>query len=227
MKGVIIAGGNGTRLKPLTLVLNKQLLPIYDKPMIFYPLKTLTDMGIKDIMIVSSPQHTGLFMQLLGDGEEYGANLTYKIQTVAGGIAQAVGLAEDFAREQFAIILGDNIYEYAPEAPRDCGLVLKEVENPQRFGVYHNGLIEEKPAIPKSNLAVTGLYFYTPEVFDFIKTLKPSARGEIEITDLNNWCLKNLSTEIIKYNGFWADAGTYDSLLSVGNFIQKIQKKNE
>lgn len=224
MKGIILAGGNGTRLMPLTLVTNKHLLPVYNKPMIMYPLKTLKDMGIIDILIVSGGEHIGTFMDFLGDGSLFGVNLTYRIQKDAGGIAQALSLAKDFvSKEQFAVILGDNIFDYAPIPPKRSGLILKEVGNPSRFGVFHDGEIIEKPEIPKSNLAVTGLYFYTHEIFDFINNLKPSARGELEITDVNNWCLKNLNSEVIEYKGFWSDAGTFDSLLMSSNFIREKQ----
>ncbi len=195
MKGIILAGGNGTRLRPITLVTNKHLLPVYNKPMILFPLNTLKDLGIKDILIVSGGEHIGSFMEFLGDGSEYGVNLTYRIQKEAGGIAQALYLAKDFVKDDnFAVILGDNIFEYSPKPPKKaCSFVLKEVENPSRFGVYHNGKIIEKPTKPKSNLAVTGLYFYTPEIFSFIEKLKP---------------------------GFWSDAGTFDSLLDSSNFIK-------
>lgn len=228
MKGVIVAGGDGTRLRPLTLVTNKQLLPIYNKPMILYPLKTLSDMGITEILLISNGQSIGAFMQFLGDGSEYGVNLTYKVQKTAGGIAQAVGLAEAFVgNEQFAVILGDNIYENPVVPPIDgrCGIVVKEVENPSRFGVLHGARIEEKPENPKSKLAVTGLYFYTPQVFDFIRTQQPSARGELEITDVNNWCLDTFETEVIECRGFWADAGTPDSLLAISNLIYERSKE--
>lgn len=216
LKGVILAGGQGTRLRPLTYVTNKHLLPVYDKPMILYPLQTLKDMGIKDILIVSGGNHIGAFAEVLGDGSEYGVNLTYKVQKEAGGIAQALQLAEDFVDGQFAVILGDNIFEkpVTPPEKDSCGLILKEVENPQRFGVYHEGKIIEKPREPLSKKAVTGLYFYTPEVFDFVKTLKPSARGELEITDVNNWCLENLTVGVHEYDGFWSDAGTFESLFN-------------
>lgn len=228
-KGVIIAGGDGTRLRPMTSVVNKQLLPIYNKPMILYPLKTLSDMGIKDILIISNGQSMGSFMQFLGDGSDYGVNLTYRIQKQPLGIAHAVSLAENFVGdERFAVILGDNIYE-TPVIPPDngCGIVLKETDTPQRFGIYYNDKIEEKPLEPKSKMAVTGLYFYTPEVFNFIKTMKPSARGEMEITDVNNWCLKNLITWTITYKDYWADAGTPDSLLAISNFIYEKEKREK
>lgn len=237
MKGVIIAGGNGTRLRPLTLVTNKQLLPIYDKPMVLYPLKTLTDMGVTDIMLISNGESIGTFMQFLGDGSDYGANLTYRVQKVAGGIAQAVGLAKDFVGdEQFVVILGDNIYGSSPIPPKGCGIVVKKVTDPNRFGVLvregatadeplKNKLrIIEKPKEFVSDEAVTGLYFYTPDVFGFIETMKPSARGEMEITDVNNYCLENNPTEIILFEDFWADAGTPDALLGISNIIYEKRK---
>ncbi len=222
MRGIILAGGNGTRLRPLTYVANKHLLPVYDKPMILYPLATLKELGIKDILIISGGEHIGTFMEFLGNGEEYGVSLTYRIQKEAGGIAQALGLAEEYVgKEQFAVILGDNIFEFAPRIPPHCGLVLKEVNDPQRFGVYQDYKIVEKPSRPTSNLAVTGLYFYTPEVFDYIKTLTPSARGELEITDVNNWCLENLNIATLNFDGFWSDAGTFDSLLKSANWAKQ------
>ncbi len=226
MKGVILAGGNGTRLRPVTLVTNKHLLPVYNKPMILYPLQTLKELGIKDILIVSGGEHIGDFMEFLGDGAEYEVKLTYKIQKEAGGIAQALYLTKDFVgEEKFAVILGDNIFESASLPVKDCGLVVKQVENPNRFGVYADGVIIEKPTEPKSNLAVTGLYFYTSDIFPFIETLSPSARGEMEITDVNNWCLRNLPTDVIPYEGFWSDAGTFDSLLESSKWVKENIKK--
>jgi len=214
MKGIILAGGKGTRLSPFTLLFNKHLLPVYDRPMITYPLMTLKGMGITDILIVSSGENIGGFATVLGDGSKYEVNITYRIQAEAKGIAHALLLAEDFVEEQFAVILGDNIFGSSVVPPKRCGIVLKEVENPNRFGVFYEGKIVEKPSVPSSNKAVTGLYFYTPEIFPFIKTLEPSARGELEITDVNNWCLENLPTEVIDFGGFWSDAGTFDSLLA-------------
>lgn len=224
MKGVILAGGSGSRLKPMTSVMNKHLLPVYDRPMILYPIETLKSMGITDILLITGGNHLGSFVDFLGDGGEFGINLTYKIQKDAGGIAHALLLSEYFVgHESVAVILGDNIFEYAPTRPDKggCGIVLKEVYNPKRFGVYFDGEIEEKPENPKSSMVVTGLYFYTHHIFDFIKTLKTSARGELEITDVNNWCLKNRKTEIIEYKGFWSDAGTPESLLHSSNFYGK------
>ena len=214
MKGIILAGGKGTRLSPFTLLFNKHLLPVYDRPMITYPLMTLKEMGITDILIISSGENIGGFATVLGDGSKYEVNITYRIQAEAKGIAHALLLAEDFVEEQFAVILGDNIFGSSVVPPKRCGIVLKEVENPNRFGVFYEGKIVEKPSVPLSNKAVTGLYFYTPEIFPFIKTLEPSARGELEITDVNNWCLENLPTEVIDFGGFWSDAGTFDSLLA-------------
>jgi glucose-1-phosphate thymidylyltransferase len=220
MKGIILAGGLGTRLKPTTEVVNKHLLPVYDKPMILYPIETLKKMRVKDILIVSGGEHIGRFLEFLGDGSRFGVNFTYKVQKESGGIAQALSLAEDFVDGQFVVILGDNIFESAVKPPKKCGIVVKKTENPERFGVYHNHHIIEKPKKPLSDMAVTGLYFYTPEIFDFIKKLKPSARGEMEITDVNNWCLKNLEASVIVYDGFWSDAGTFDSLLLSSNWVK-------
>jgi len=221
MKGVILAGGKGTRLLPATRAMNKHLIPILNKPMILYPLATLKEMGITDILIVTGGNHLGGFAELLGDGSEYGVNLTYRVQAEAGGIAQALALAEGFVEDQFAVILGDNIFEYSVTPPFKCGIVLKHTDEATRFGVYHEAHIIEKPAEPLSDLAVTGLYFYTPEIFTFIRGLRPSARGELEITDVNNWCLKNLETTTTIYDGFWSDAGTPESLAKTINWAIK------
>lgn len=227
-KGVILAGGKGTRLLPLTKTTNKHLLPVYDEPMIMHPLRTLMSMGVEDILIVSGGEHLGGFIDLLGDGSDMGINLSYKVQSEAKGIAHALLLAEDFVKnmtdDNFAVILGDNIFERHVRAPSKCGIVLKEVDDAKRFGVYTDGKIVEKPENPESRFAVTGLYFYTQDVFDFIRTLEPSQRGELEITDVNNWCLENLPTEIIHYDGFWSDAGTHESLLRASNFISEHKK---
>jgi len=233
MKGVILAGGTGSRLSPLTKVTNKHLLPVYNKPMIYYPLQTLIDAGIKDIMIISGPGHAGHFLNLLGSGKEFGVKLSYELQDEAGGIAHALGLAEDFVgNDIFMVILGDNIFENKitlNNFKEGAKIYLKEVENAKRFGVAEinekNEVIniEEKPDKPKSNLAVTGLYVYDKNVFDIIKTLKPSKRGELEITDVNKAYLKKgkLSAEILK--GFWSDAGTFESLYKSSTFIAKKQ----
>ncbi len=207
MKGIILAGGKGTRLQPATFAMNKHMIPILNEPMILYPLDTLKELGCKDILIVSGGNHVGQFAEFLRDGSDYGVRLTYKVQKEAGGIAQALSLAEDFVgKNDFVVILGDNIYGNTPVKPPEgyCGIVL-----------------EEKPKDPKSKMAVTGLYFYTPAVFDFIRSLKPSTRGEMEITDVNNWCLKNLDTATLEYEGFWSDAGTPESLATVVNWAMK------
>lgn len=225
-KGVILAGGNGTRLRPLTYSTNKHLIPVYNKAMVLYPLQTLLDMGIEDILIVTGGEHIGKFIDLLGSGAEYGCRFTYKVQDDAGGIAQALLLAEDFVKEQFAVVLGDNIFSEPVTPPvSGCGLVLKSVEDPNRFGVYFKGKIVEKPKEFISSMAVTGLYFYTPEIFNFIKTLKPSNRGELEITDVNNWCIENLPTETKIYDGFWSDAGTFESLFRASEFMRNKNAK--
>lgn len=231
MKGIILAGGTGSRLFPLTKVTNKHLLPIYDKPMIYYPLQTLIDAGIKEILVISGKDHAGHFLNLLGSGKEFGVKFTYEIQEEAGGIAQALALAEDFADEEpVTVILGDNIYEedFSKEIAsfRKGGMIfLKEVEDPKRFGVAElNGnevlSIEEKPEYPKSNYCVTGLYVYDSNVFDVIKTLKPSDRGELEITDVNNYYIRRneMVAEFVK--GFWSDAGTFESLIKASNLVR-------
>ena len=223
MRGIILAGGLGTRLRPMTYLLNKHLLPVYNKPMIYYPIETLKEMGVKEILIISGGVHLGRFLELLGDGSDLGVELTYRVQMDAGGIAQALGLAEKFVgKEQFCVILADNIFEHGVEVPKKCGIVFKEVADPTGLGVLFEGKIIEKPKEFISNLAQTGLYFYTSEVFDFIRDQKPSARGEMEITDLNNWCLENLETQIIRYKGYWADAGTFDSLLATSNWAKSL-----
>lgn len=220
-QGVILAGGRGTRLYPITKVVNKHLLPVWNKPMILYPIETLKKMGITDILIITGGEHLGTFLDFLGDGSDFGVNFTYKVQKESGGIAQALFLAKDFVKGQFAVILGDNIFQDTIEPTNEnCAIVLTEVEDGTRFGVFYDGKIIEKPKEPLSNMAVTGLYFYTPEIFNFINIQHPSTRGELEITDVNNWCLENLPTEILTYKGFWSDAGTFDSLLSSSNFIK-------
>lgn len=240
MRGIILAGGTGSRLFPLTKVTNKHLLPVYDKPMIYYPLQTLVNAGITDIMIVSGRGHAGHFLELLGSGADFGVRLTYEIQEKAGGIAQALGLAEKWADEDaVAVILGDNIFQ--DDVKNDVAsfkegakIFLKTVPDAERFGVAElEGdrvlSIEEKPKQPKSNLAVTGLYLYDANVFTIIRTLKPSGRGELEITDVNNAYLnKGMMTYGI-LDGFWSDAGTFDSLIRASVLVQKnsIQKYGE
>lgn len=224
MKGIILAGGTGSRLYPLTKVTNKHLLPVYDKPMIYYPLQTLIDAGITEIMIVSGKGHAGDFLELLGSGSELGVRLTYEIQDDAGGIAQALGLAENWARkEDVAVILGDNIFQdnvrkNVESFENGAKIFLKRVPDPHRFGVAEvDGdeviCIEEKPKEPKSTYAVTGLYFYDGGVFDIIKNLTPSGRGELEITDVNNSYIGRGAMQFSVLEGFWSDAGTFDSLL--------------
>lgn len=222
MRGVILAGGEGTRLRPLTYITNKHLLPVHNKPMILYPLDTLRSFGIKDILIVSGGNHIGSFAEFLGDGTQYGINLTYKVQRQAGGIAQALGLAKDFAQgEDILVILGDNIFgklDVKLEKGKPT-VFLKEVHKPNRFGVAQFDTqdklinIVEKPSIAPSNYAVTGLYHYPSEVFDVIPTLRPSARGELEITDINNYFIDK-GCEHVKIDTFWSDAGTFDSLFT-------------
>ena len=239
MKGIILAGGEGTRLRPLTLITNKHLLPVYDKPMILYPLETLKAAGITEIMIVCGREHGGHFMNFLGSGKEYGVKLSYALQHGSGGIADALSLAEDFVNgHKMAVVLGDNIFEdvFAKsakdfEASNDGAMVfVKEVSDPQRFGVAEvkDGKIvsiEEKPKAPKSNFVTTGLYFYSPDVFAKIKTLKPSNRGELEITDVHVIYMKEnrLSYNMVK--GFWSDAGTVDSLHSTAQWAANKNKK--
>ena len=236
MKGIILAGGLGTRLGLLTRITNKHLLPIYNKPMILYPLSTLIKTGIKNILIISGPEHSGHFLRLLGSGKEFGVKLTYEIQETAGGIAQALSLAEDFADGgSVAVILGDNIYEDDFEShvtlfKGGAKLFLKEVKDASRFGVAElkdNKVIgiEEKPKMPKSNYAVTGLYIYDNKVFDIIRTLKPSSRGELEITDVNNAYIKEGKCSFSIVNGFWSDAGTFDSLFRASEFMHKKLNK--
>jgi glucose-1-phosphate thymidylyltransferase len=234
MKGIILAGGTGSRLFPLTKVTNKHLLPVYDKPMIYYPLHTLINAGITEIMIVSGRGHAGHFLELLGSGMEFGVSLTYEIQETAGGIAQALGLAAGWADDDdVAVILGDNIFQDTVKADvtsftGGAKIFLKEVKDAQRFGVAelkkdHVISIEEKPPIPKSNYAVTGLYLYDSEVFAIIRRLKPSGRGELEITDVNNAYLQKEMMQYAILKGFWSDAGTFDSLLRAGCLVQEYR----
>ncbi len=234
MKGIILAGGTGSRLDPLTRVINKHLLPVYNKPMIYYPITTLVKAGIKDIMIVSGKGHAGQFLELLKSGKEFGARFSYAVQEEAGGIAQALSLCDDFAdNEKIVVMLGDNILEDdISQAAKDfenqvsgAKIFLKEVANPKSFGVAEiNGdkitSIEEKPEKPKSNLAVIGVYMYDAQVWEAIKNLKPSGRGELEITDVNNFYVskEEMTFEILK--GWWGDGGeSFDSLLQAGNLV--------
>lgn len=234
MKGVILAGGTGSRLFPLTKVTNKHLLPVYDQPMIYYPLKLLLEAGIRDILIVSGFEHAGDFLRLLGSGKEFGARFTYEIQDEAGGIAQALGLARDFVDDsKFVTVLGDNVFEDPigddvaafEDSDAEAMVFLKQVPDPQRFGVAHlDGdrveRIVEKPTSPESDWAVTGLYFYSPNVFDVVRTLKPSGRGELEITDVNNWYIEKGTMTARKLEGFWSDAGTFESLYRATSLVR-------
>jgi glucose-1-phosphate thymidylyltransferase len=226
MRGIICAGGFGTRLRPMTLVTNKHLLPVYDRPMVYYPLSTLKDAGVTDIMIVTGSENAGDFLKLLGSGKSLGVRLTYRVQDEAGGIAQAVGLCRDFVgKEKCMVVLGDNIIEdnLKPEALSfeksgiGAKIFLKKVPDPQRFGVAElKGDkvigIEEKPAKPKTDYAVTGVYMYDSSVFDAITALKPSGRGELEITDVNNHFIKQAKMAYALLKGGWTDAGTVESL---------------
>ena len=236
MKGVILAGGTGSRLFPLTKVTNKHLLPVYDMPMIFYPLNTLIDAGIDDILIVSGRGHGGHFLELLGSGLDFGVRLSYEIQEGAGGIAQALGLARHWAGDDaVTVILGDNIFEDSIKGvvrsfKTGARIFLKEVPDAQRFGVAEvagNRIvgIEEKPQHPKTNLAVTGLYIYDSDVFRIIENLTPSRRGELEITDVNNAYIRMGAMHFSLLKGFWSDAGTFDSLLRASLCVQEYRQK--
>ena len=234
MKGVILAGGLGTRLFPLTKVTNKHLLPVYNKPMIHYPIECLTRSGIRDVLIVTGGDSAGDFLKLLGTGEEFGARLYYAYQKGEGGIADALRLAESFVGEdRCAVVLGDNLLQYsigpAVEAfqkqPAGARILLKEVPDPERFGVAEIedgkvvGIIE-KPAEPKSNLAVTGIYLYDSQVFEMIRGLSPSARGELEITDVNVSYLERGQLEFQQIQGWWSDAGTFESLYKAATLVR-------
>ena len=234
MKGVVLAGGLGTRLEPLTRVTNKHLLPVFNRPMIYYPIMTLVDAGITEIMVVTGGNNAGDFLKLLGNGQEFGLkHLNYTYQRGEGGIAAALSLAEYFVDDdRVIIILGDNIIEdnirpFVEEfqrQPRGARLLLKTIEDPQRFGVADiaDGKlvgIEEKPAHPKSSYAVTGIYMYDAQVFDIIRTLKPSARGELEITDVNNAYIRRGDIAFNMLSGWWTDAGTFESLLRANQLV--------
>ncbi len=233
MKGIILAGGNGSRLFPCTKVINKHLLPIFNKPMIYYPIETLKKSGIQDILIISNPENSGDFMRLLGSGSEFNVNFTYKIQDGAGGIAQALSLGEDFsANEPIAVILADNIFEedFSEDVMyfnKGAQVFVTKVDDPERFGVVElkaDGTvraIEEKPAFPKSNFIQTGFYLYDNRVFDFIRKIKPSKRGELELTDVNNLYLKKRELKARNFSGMWADAGTHESLLEANLLAQE------
>lgn len=236
MKGIILAGGSGTRLNPLTKVTSKQLLPIYNKPMIFYPLETLLKAGITDILIIVAPDHAGDFLKLLGSGKEFGCKFTYEIQDKPEGLAQAFLIGENFiGTDSVTLILGDNLYEddfsQAIKTFQQGGRVFaKEVTDPQRFGVVEFDQnrkalsIEEKPATPKSNYAVTGLYIYDNSVVQKAKQLQPSARGEIEITDLNNVYLQEGTLDVAFVQGKWFDTGTFESLFEAIAFAREVDR---
>jgi glucose-1-phosphate thymidylyltransferase len=227
VKGIILAGGTGSRLFPLTKVTNKHLLPVGRKPMILHPIEKLVQAGVKEILVVTGVEHMGDVVNLLGSGHDFGAHFTYRVQDQAGGIAQALGLAEAFCHgDKSVVILGDNMFfdSLVPfvnsfaEQPRGAKILLKEVKDPQRFGVAElSGAkivgIEEKPKHPKTNLAVTGIYFYDGKVFEIIRTLKPSGRGELEITDVNNAYVREGTMTFDTLKGEWTDAGTFESLL--------------
>jgi len=242
MKGVVLAGGTGSRLFPLTKITNKHLLPIYDRPMIFYPIQTLVDAGIQDIMIVTGGRNSGDFLRLLANGKQFGLqHINYTYQEGEGGIADALALAEHFADgEKICVVLGDNIIEgnisnaadRFRQQPAGAHILLKEVPDAERFGVAEvvDGRIagiEEKPKHPKSNYAVTGIYMYDASVFDKIKTLAPSHRGELEITDVNNAYIREGNMTFSPLEGWWTDAGTFDSLLRATNLVAETRAQAE
>ncbi|MFP8488580.1 sugar phosphate nucleotidyltransferase [Gracilimonas sp. Q87] len=232
MKGIILAGGTGSRLYPLTKVTNKHLLPVGDKPMIYHPIEKLIEVGIDEILIVTGTEHMGAVVNLLGSGKDFDCRFTYKVQDEAGGIAQALGLAENFAgNEPVLVILGDNIFETSlKEAVKDypgkgAQILIQDVPDPKRYGVAEiDGdkviSIEEKPEEPKSSYAVTGIYFYDPSVFECIKTLKPSGRGELEITDVNNYYIQKSEMKSSVLKGWWTDAGTPESYQIANELIR-------
>jgi len=242
MKGVVLAGGKATRLRPLTKVTNKHLLPIYDKPLIYYPLQAMARAGVSEVLVITNPEHAGHFIQLLGSGREFGLKIAYELQEEAGGLAQAVGLAKGFVgQEKLLVLLGDNIFtddlRGAAErfAAQDQGAVVfgVEMENPEHYGVIEmDGErvvgIEEKPKQPKSNLIQTGIYMYDARVWAFMEGLSPSGRGELEITDLNNLYVQEGSLRCEILDGYWIDAGTsHDELLSANIAVADLARRGQ
>lgn len=243
MKGIILAGGSGTRLYPITRGISKQLIPVYDKPMVYYPLSTLMLSGIRDVLVISTPDYMPLFKHLLGDGSDIGMNFSYKVQEHPNGLAEAFILGKEFiGNDSVCLILGDNIFYGSglsqllqSAAKKDDGATVfgYHVNDPERFGVVefdknqHALSIEEKPKVPKSNYAITGLYFYDNNVVDIAKNIKPSARGELEITDVNNEYLKagKLDVQLMGRGFAWLDTGTHDAMLEAANFISTIEKR--
>ena len=239
MKGIILAGGRATRLRPLTAITSKQLLPVYNKPMIYYPIETLIKAGIKDILIIIAPDYSGHFLNLLGDGKEFGARFNFAVQKEPRGLADAFIIGEDFiGDDSVTMILGDNIFEqdFSPEITNfksGAMVFARKVDDPERFGVveFDQNMkaisIEEKPAQPKSNYAVVGLYTYDNQVVNIAKNLKPSDRGEIEITDINRTYLEKGQLQVNIFDSLWEDAGTFDSLLHVSNIIAEKERAKQ